>query len=76
MHKKITFDIYFNVVINNKQFYLLYIIIREPSPATAGSARINAKEREAGKTSEQSEEKEKGRGTKGETSHPGHVICS
>ena len=53
------------------QITLLFLFIRQRhSPPAAGSARINGKEREEGKTSKKSEEEERERGTEGETSIP------
>ena len=48
---------------------LSYFIRQIPNPATAGSARINAQERQEEKTSEKSEEKERDRGKMGENSY-------
>ena len=49
----------------------IYLFIsRIPTPATAGLARINAKEREKKERKCRRAEKERDRGTEGETSHP------
>ena len=50
-----------------REINLIYLLHYNLSPATTGSARINAKEREERITSEKREEKERDQGTEGAT---------
>ena len=56
---------YFGNILQYKHIFI-YLLRNYLNPDTAGSVRINAKEREKEKTSEKSEEKERDRGTEGE----------